>query len=125
MLLQSVEFVTDRLLVLDNFIMRNLELLHSHGLVLALHVLMLIGLKQLTLRSLVLLILLLEVAKLTVQFVQSVFKVLNLLDSVLRFEGYTRYPILLLFQHVRNGCDAMVVILELGMEHVEAFLLCI
>lgn len=105
--------------------MRNLELLHSHGLVLALHVLMLIGLKQLTLRSLVLLILLLEVAKLTVQFVQSVFKVLNLLDSVLRFEGYTRYPILLLFQHVRNGCDAMVVILELGMEHVEAFLLCI
>jgi hypothetical protein len=125
MLLQSIEFVTDGLLVLNGFIMRNLELLHFHRLVLGLHVLMLIGLEKLTLCCLVLLILLLEVAKIAVQFVQSVFEVLNLLNGVLCFVVCTRYRVLLLFQHIRNGRDAMVVILELGMKHVQAFLLCI
>ena len=39
MLLQTIKFVTDRLFILSGFVVRNLEFLHSHGIVLALHVL--------------------------------------------------------------------------------------
>ena len=70
--------------------MRNLELLHFHAFILALHVFMLIGLEELTLCRLMLLILLLEVAQLAVKFVQSVFKVLNLCNSVCCFVGRAR-----------------------------------
>ena len=95
--------------------MRNLELLHSHALVLALHVLMLVGLEQLALCRLVLLILLFEVTELPVQFVQCEFEVLNLLNGILRFVIRARNRILLLLQQIRNGRNAMVVVVELGM----------
>ena len=53
MLLQTIKFVTDRLFILSGFVVRNLEFLHSHGIVLALHVLVLVSLEKLTLRCLV------------------------------------------------------------------------
>ena len=78
--------------------MRNLKLLHSHTLVFALHVFMLIGLEQLTLCRLMLLILLLEVAQLAVELVQCVFKVLNLCYSVCCFVGRARNRVLILLE---------------------------
>lgn len=125
MLLQPIQFVTDGLLVLGGLIMCNLELLHSHALFLALHVLMLVGLEQLALRRLVLLILLFEVAELPIQFVQCKFEVLNLLNGILRFMIRARNRVLRLLQHIRNGRNAMVVVFKFCMQHVKSFLLSI
>lgn len=122
-LLQSIQFVTDRLFILDSFIMRNLQLLKFHALILALHVLVLIGFKELALRCLVLLILLFKVAELAIQFIECVFEVLNLLDGVLSFVVRPNYSILLLLEHVGNGGDAMLVVIELGVQHVQPLLL--
>ena len=123
MLLQSIEFVTDRLFILNNFIMRNFKLLECHALVFALHVLMLISLKQLGLRRFVLLILRLKIAKLAIKLIQRILEILNLLDSVLSFVISSQNSVLLLLKHIRNGSNSVFIIFGLGMKHVESLLL--
>lgn len=115
MLLQSIEFVTDRLFILNYFIMRNFELLECHALVFALHVLMLISLKQLGLRRFVLLILRLKIAKLAIKLIQRILEILNLLDSVLSFVISSQNSVLLLLKHIRNGGYSVFIIFGLGM----------
>lgn len=103
--------------------MRNLELLKFHALILALHILVLIGFEELALSCLVLLILLFKVAELAIQFIECVFEVLNLLDGVLSFVVRPNYSILLLLEHVGNGGNAMLIVIELGVQHVQSLLL--
>ena len=115
MLLQSIEFVTDRLFILNDFIMRNFQLLESHAFIFALHVLMLISLKELALCCLMLLILSLKVPKLPIKLVQRILEILNLLDGILCFVISSHNSILLLLEHIIDGGNSMVIIFSLGM----------
>jgi len=76
-LLQSADFVADRLLILLQLLEDNLEVGLLQLVVLALHVLIFVSLEELSLGILVVLVLLLEVAELAVQLVQHVFLVLD------------------------------------------------
>ena len=68
-------------------------------------------------------ILLLEVAKLAVQLIQRVLQVLNLLHGVRYFVAGTCYRVLLLLQQIRNGGNAVVVVLLFSVQHVKSLLL--
>ena len=98
--------------------MRNFQLLESHAFVFALHVLMLISLKQLALRRLVLFILRLKVTKFSVEFIQRILEILNLLNAVLCFVICSHNSVLLLLKHIRNGGNSVFIIFVLSMQHV-------
>ena len=95
--------------------MGNFELLHSHALVLTLLVLVLVGFEKLALGRLMLFILLFEVAKLPIQFIQCVFEVLNLLNGFLILRMCSHNSILISLKQLRNGSNTMIIIFKLSM----------
>lgn len=78
-LLEPIDLVGNRLLVLYQFIQCYFVLLQLQIIVFSVHVLKLVGLEHLGLSCFVLLILILKVAQLSVQFVECVLEILDLL----------------------------------------------
>lgn len=94
-LLESIDLVAERLLVLLELVEGNLALLQFQRVVFILHVFILIGLEELGLGRLVLLILVLEVAELAVKLIQCIFELLNLLVGLVNFSACASYTVFL------------------------------
>ena len=82
MSLQSIDLISDGLLVLLKFVVLNFVLREFELVVLGLSVLIFIGFEKLSLGIFVLFVLGLEVAKLSIKLIQSVFV---LLDDLVAF----------------------------------------
>jgi len=114
MLLKSVDFIADWLLILLVLVQSDFKFLQFKTGILSIDILELISFEQLRLGSLVLFVLIFEVTQFTVQFVQSIFKFLNLLVGFTDLEGGPANALFLIIQQISNTCKSTLIIINLN-----------
>ena len=116
MVLKSVKFVTDALLILFQLLMENIEFSVFQLSIFTLYVFVFISFEKLLLCSLMLLILTFKVPELTIKIVQNIFVVLNDIMALTNFINCFGNYLFFVLDDVIHTVDTLVVIVWLGME---------
>jgi len=114
MLLKSVDFIADWLLILLVLVQSDFKFLQFKTSILSIDILELISFEQLRLGSLVLFVLIFEITQFTVQFVQSIFKFLNLLVGFTDLEGGPANALFLIIQQISDTSKSTLIIINLN-----------
>ena len=116
-LLQTVNFERDTLLILLELAESDLQLLASHAAVLAVAVFVLVGFEELSLSGLVLLVLIFKVAELAVQLVQRILELLTVGVRLRDFDVAVTDLFFSLAAQALHLTDTLIVVLEVSTEN--------